>query len=630
MPTPDKESGSSGGRNLDRRDVLKGLGAAGAVGLAGCSGNGGNGGNGNGGNGNGNGGNGNGNGGGSDLGERVPEPLILEYWSNMGAETTQWEDSLPIIQENLEEALRTDVEIRPTEFATQVSHITNDQRTHHLAGWYHTNTPDRLDPQEMTRRFAIDWAGGNGNANPNNWAHCEFSRDAIGQASAADEAERQEMVTNAHRIMAEEYATLPFLQTMLNGAVNTDNVNLAGHENAGIINTNANVFMLSTPTDSRGDRFTVNGLPEEWATSNFPTNQNSGAVSIWSHLVHSPLVEYDENLDVEGVLASDWETEEDGSLIRAFLEEDMQFHDGTEITAEDVQFTFEHMWGNAGSFPHGGAPPYTSIDIVDDKTVEFVFEDSYLPLITREWPRWGIFHSQEWRDAGVDESPDAGSAPVENAASGPFALTDFTQQEFAQLDPHPEDGHPKYSVDHGIDFEVYRDTTASTEAFLAGEIDMYQQAPPGALSRIDDEADFAQTVSIPGFMGHQIYPQCNIAPGKFSEFRHAVGETFDIDLINEVGWRNSGNPDTISTSFRQTHPFREDSWEDDFPHYTESTGPNIEAARQHLQDAGWGWDDDGNLRYPADADTSELWPPESQPLENEDDWECIEGGELTF
>jgi len=50
------------GSPVERRDVLKAIGASGAIGLAGCGGDGGNG-NGNGGNGNGNGGNGNGNGG---------------------------------------------------------------------------------------------------------------------------------------------------------------------------------------------------------------------------------------------------------------------------------------------------------------------------------------------------------------------------------------------------------------------------------------------------------------------------------------------------------------------------------------------------------------------------------------
>jgi peptide/nickel transport system substrate-binding protein len=36
-------------------------------------------------------------------------------------------------------------------------------------------------------------------------------------------------------------------------------------------------------------------------------------------------------------------------------------------------------------------------------------------------------------------------------------------------------------------------------------------------------------------------------------------------------------------------------------------------ARNLLTDAGWGWDDDGNLRYPADVDPSPQWPDDGRP-----------------
>jgi peptide/nickel transport system substrate-binding protein len=38
-----------------------------------------------------------------------------------------------------------------------------------------------------------------------------------------------------------------------------------------------------------------------------------------------------------------------------------------------------------------------------------------------------------------------------------------------------------------------------------------------------------------------------------------------------------------------------------------------EAARQVLSEAGWGWDDNGNLHYPPDADLSPKWPKGSIP-----------------
>jgi peptide/nickel transport system substrate-binding protein len=40
---------------------------------------------------------------------------------------------------------------------------------------------------------------------------------------------------------------------------------------------------------------------------------------------------------------------------------------------------------------------------------------------------------------------------------------------------------------------------------------------------------------------------------------------------------------------------------------------NPDAAQQALIDAGWGWDDQGRLHYPADKDTSPRWPEGETP-----------------
>ena len=39
-------------------------------------------------------------------------------------------------------------------------------------------------------------------------------------------------------------------------------------------------------------------------------------------------------------------------------------------------------------------------------------------------------------------------------------------------------------------------------------------------------------------------------------------------------------------------------------------------------DAGWGWDGDGELHYPPDADLEPLWPEGEEP--SVDDFPCLE------
>lgn len=101
----------------------------------------------------------------SELGERVPEPLLVEYWSGASA-TEIVEDFGPIMVERFQDVLGIEVEYVPVEFSTQLSNVTQDRRTHHVTQMWYSSTPTRLDPHPITRRFSIDWAGGNGRINP--------------------------------------------------------------------------------------------------------------------------------------------------------------------------------------------------------------------------------------------------------------------------------------------------------------------------------------------------------------------------------------------------------------------------------------------------------------------------------
>jgi peptide/nickel transport system substrate-binding protein len=113
---------------------------------------------------------------------------------------------------------------------------------------------------------------------------------------------------------------------------------------------------------------------------------------------------YNEDAELVQELADDIEVDRGGRRVTVQLI-DSTFHNGDPVTAEDVQFTFEHLSENPGSFPQGCNPPYESIDIVDDKTVEFNLERPFLSLVSREWPRWGIFHKESWVESGAREDP---------------------------------------------------------------------------------------------------------------------------------------------------------------------------------------------------------------------------------
>lgn len=65
----------------------------------------------------------------------------------------------------------------------------------------------------------------------------------------------------------------------------------------------------------------------------------------------------------------------------------------------------------------------------------------------------------------------------------------------------------------------------------------------------------------------------------------------------------------------KSHAFRPP--EDEINKIVDDPTGNIDAARQVLKENGWGWDDQGNLHYPPDADPSPMWPEGEGPTSEE-------------
>lgn len=586
---------------IDRRRFLQGAAVAGGIALAGCA---------------------------EDddpgvdpdeeLGERVPT-VDIEYWSNLGLVSSSMEGALPIIEENLNDVGIT-VNIAPTEFATQVANVAADNRTHELAFWYHTSVADRIDPHEMTRRYAADWAGGDGNSNPANWANCDFSYPAIGQQSAETEEQRQEMVYEAHSILSEDMATIPLYPTLGYGLIYEDQIELGGvSDERGLGSSNTPSFVNSRPT-GEADALITNIVVNPVEQTNFFLSNDSSTHAIWSHLIFSSLTEYDENYELVNMLAEDYEITEGGSQITVELR-DAEFHNGDPVTSEDVQFTFEHIWGNPGAYPHVHNPPGDefSIEVIDEKTTEFSFEEPFLPLVTQGWPRWGIVHKESWIEAGAEENPEGVSLdPI--IGSGPFQIDHFEYGEGMILEPF--DGHPVHQPDpdHRVIMEVYRDTTAAYNAFETGELNYVSGVSPDDVRRAEDSIEGIEIQLSIGFNPYILYPQFPVAPSKFHEFRNAVGTALDRERMNQLVFHGENEVDLHAGVLQSTHPFRPP--DDMMTQFTDDPHGDIEAARQVLGDAGWGWDDDGNLHYPEDADIEPLWPEGEEPAV--DDFPCLE------
>jgi len=577
----------------DRREVVSALAAGGALGLAGCPGD------------------DDSSDSSGDLGERVPT-VSLGIFSGAGGLSAKQEDLASIIENNFEERLGVDTEIVAKEISAWVSDVDGDARTFTfpITGW--ATTPASLDPEEHTRAYAIDNMG---YPNVPRYANCEYSEPAIAQSTSPSIEEREELVNEAHSILSEDAGVIPITSVVTLGAYRSDLVDVGGLGETGLQSWSHYVYLNSDPAEE--GELNVNSAPELIEDTNYVLMTNPTLMPIWTNLIHSPLVEYDDDFQFNNVLAENIEVSDDATSIDVELREHT-FSNGDPVTAEDVKYTFELLWTNSDDIPRVSEVPLDSIEVVNDRQVQFNFTDSFLPAYAVHFPNWGILHKDTWESQNAMENvtdfefPDRGIV-----GSGPMEVATLESGQLLQL--IPRDSHPVHGATNTVNFIMYREVQSAYQSLETGEVEIVFDLSTGLVDQANN-ADNIEVLPGGGTMPWVANPYYPIAPTKFKSFRQAAAAAIDRQEITDVIAFGETEPALTNCLFMESHPWRPP--EDMLTQQTDEPTGDREQARSYLEEAGFGWDDNGNLRYPADADTDPLWPEGEIP--SADDFPCIE------
>jgi len=90
-------------------------------------------------------------------------------------------------------------------------------------------------------------------------------------------------------------------------------------------------------------------------------------------------------------LAKRWEVSPDGLAYTFYLQEGVQFHDGTDLDAQAVKWNFEHMMDpQTRAFTRVFYKDVREVEVVDRHTVRFVLhEPNYMFLLVVSGYRLG-------------------------------------------------------------------------------------------------------------------------------------------------------------------------------------------------------------------------------------------------
>jgi peptide/nickel transport system substrate-binding protein len=271
-------------------------------------------------------------------------------------------------------------------------------------------------------------------------------------------------------------------------------------------------------------------------------------------------------------------TDNDNTTFECTMRDGLKFSDGSDLTAEDVVFSFERNVGIAD--PNGASSLLAnmkSIEAPDDKTVVFNLKE---PDAT--WP--SVIATASFAIVPSDVYPKDKLQKTDFVGSGRYEIADYQPGQQTVLQANPEytgDDPPK--TDQIIN-QYFDKGSALKLALEQGDVDIAYRS----LSPTDfDDLETSEGVNVVSGEGTEIrYLVFNLdlMPGDSDEqktaIRQAVAQTIDRESIAQNVYNGTVEP--LYSMIPQGLDFANDSFFKD--KYGE--GPDVDAAQQILDDAG--------------------------------------------
>ena len=316
----------------------------------------------------------------------------------------------------------------------------------------------------------------------------------------------------------------------------------------------------------------------QWVALDPHTSSAGTSSAVMAQVVES-LVDFDDNVNLVGELATDWSQSEDGLTWTFTLREGVTFSNGEAFNADVVVWNMERILNpETGSGRKANIGGEEAIwQAVDEMTVSVT-----LPTVNAVFPTIfagiGIVSS-----ASVVEETGQIVTPI---GTGPFVIGEFegtTSMTLVRNENYWQEGLPYLD---SIDIIVIAENAAREAALRGGQVDWVMDVPAQSVGALEgDENLVIQRVARLGYM----YMGVNVRegrPGADLAVRHAMAHAIDRAALCQVG--NFGLCTPIQGPTGPSSP-----WYNDYaPYGTEDGGPDIDKARAILAEAGYG---DGDI-----------------------------------
>ena len=203
-----------------------------------------------------------------------------------------------------------------------------------------------------------------------------------------------------------------------------------------------------------------------------PARGPSGMSHVVIEQVYGTLLNLDADAQPYAGIAESWSQADDGLAWTFKLRPGLTFHNGEDLTAEDVVYTFERILPEDSGYAYRSQiETIAEVVAVDDLTVEFRLNRVTGPFeIYMAFPGSSIVPKDL-----VESGHDLNAEPV---GSGPFQFVSYTPRhaiEFVKNENYYEEGRPYFDA---MTYRIISDPTALSNGLKSGEILFSNEVPP--------------------------------------------------------------------------------------------------------------------------------------------------------
>ena len=292
------------------------------------------------------------------------------------------------------------------------------------------------------------------------------------------------------------------------------------------------------------------------------------------------LVKPDENGNLKNAVASDYTISEDGLTYTFTLRDGVKFHNGTEVTVEDVKYSLERVSGLLnGEVLISTMNTITDVAISDDKTV----------VVTVDSPNPELIYSFTAAIIPAGSGEAEGAAPI---GTGPFSFVSYVPQEGIVLAKHTEYWQAGLPYLDEVTFKIIANVDTAMLDIKGGSVDIVPYLTDSQAAELSSQF---RIISAPSNVVQALFLNCTEGELADAKVRQAINYALDKEMVS--AFVAGGNGTLISSAML---PTLQDYYVDLNDMYGNTA--NIDKAKQLLTEAGYPNGFDLEITVPSNYD----------------------------